>query len=109
MKLIFVCSPFGDKHSNYKKAVGYSRAVVECGGQPITPHILYPQFMDEKYTRELGLQFSQRLLLLCDAVLIRKHVDEYISNGMSLEIDMAKKHGIRLIYGYDELMEFCDE
>lgn len=89
MKLIFVCSPFaGDTERNLEKARGYCRFVMAQGHQPLAPHLLYPQFMDDTdpEQRFLGLVFSQKLLVLCDEVWAFGGP----SAGMTAEIAAAK-------------------
>ena len=47
--IVFVSSPFsGDVEKNTELAQSYCRFVVEQGHTPIAPHLLFPQFLDEK-------------------------------------------------------------
>lgn len=48
LPLVYVCSPYaGDIENNVKNAKAYSRYVVKENAIPVTPHLLYPQFMDD--------------------------------------------------------------
>ena len=67
--LVFVCSPLaGDVAHNLKSARRYSRFAIDRGMIPVTPHLLYPQFLDDTNTeeRELGSFFSLVLLRKCE-------------------------------------------
>ena len=47
MKKVYICSPCrGDYENNIQRAKEYSRAAVEKGVIPVTPHIYLTQFMD---------------------------------------------------------------
>lgn len=46
--LVYICSPYsGNVENNIKSARRYSRFAVEMGFIPFTPHLLYPQFLDD--------------------------------------------------------------
>lgn len=46
MKKVYICSPCrGDYENNIQRAKEYSRAAVEKGVIPVTPHIYLTQFM----------------------------------------------------------------
>ena len=56
--LVYICSPYaGDVERNVNMARTYSRFAVRNTCIPITPHLLYPQFMDDgsPAERELAL------------------------------------------------------
>lgn len=51
--LVYICSPYrGDTEKNTEKARKYSRFAVESKAIPMTPHLLYPQFMDDSNPEE---------------------------------------------------------
>lgn len=51
--LVYICSPYrGDTEKNTEKARKYSRFTVESKAIPMTPHLLYPQFMDDSNPEE---------------------------------------------------------
>ncbi len=69
MKKVYICSPCrGDYENNIQRAKEFSRAAVECGCIPVTPHIYLTQFMDDTIPaeRELGLSIGRELVLMCD-------------------------------------------
>ena len=59
--IVYICSPFsGDVEGNVKAAQRYSRFAVDIGYIPIAPHLLFPQFLNDKKLaeRQLGLFFA---------------------------------------------------
>ena len=58
MKKVYICSPCrGDYENNIQRAKEFSRAAVERGCIPITPHIYLTQFMDDTVPAEaVGLR-----------------------------------------------------
>ena len=103
--MVYICSPYsGDIAHNERKARIYSRFAVLQGAIPITPHLLYPQFMDENdpSERELGLFFGMVLLTKCEQVWVFGNV---ISGGMDKEIRKAKSKGIPVRYFAEECAE----
>ena len=47
--IVYVCSPFsGDIAGNIANARKYSRFAVEQGYIPIAPHLLFPQFLNDR-------------------------------------------------------------
>lgn len=63
--IVYICSPYaGDVENNTAAARRYSRFAVEAGYIPIAPHLLFPQFLDDKKPkeRELGLFFGNAIL-----------------------------------------------
>ena len=47
--LVYICSPYsGDVAANVKAAGEYCRLAVDKGYIPVAPHLLYPQFMNDK-------------------------------------------------------------
>ena len=96
--LVYICSPFsGDVEANVKQARFYSRYAVQKGYIPITPHLLYPQFLndEDEGERELGLLFGKILLDKCAEVWV---CGDRISAGMKAEIERAKQKRSRIRY-----------
>ena len=57
--LVYICSPYaGDVERNVNMARVYSRFAVRNTCIPITPHLLYPQFMDDGSPAERELASS---------------------------------------------------
>jgi len=102
--LIFVCSPFQGLYDNMKRAIWLCETVVNNGGQPIAPHIHYPQFMREDYGRKLALEFSKNILSKCDALYCESGYK--ITDGMQGELDFARENNIPIIY---EICNFVQE
>lgn len=71
LPLVYVCSPYaGDIENNVKNAKVYSRYAVKENAIPVTPHLLYPQFMDDgnDAEREMAIHFNSVLLGKCTEV-----------------------------------------
>ncbi len=92
--LVYICSPYsGDVLRNTRKARTFSRFAVRQGAIPVTPHLLYPQFMDDKIPaeRDLGRFFALVLLGKCEQLWV---FGNDISPGMAREISQAESKGI---------------
>ena len=103
--LVYICSPYsGDIENNIKSARRYSRFAVDMGYIPITPHLLYPQFLDDSNPaeRSLGLLFGNVLMSKCAEVWV---FGSYISPGMDAEIERAKRKKYTIRYFSDDCRE----
>lgn len=103
--LIYVCSPYaGEIEANVAAARRYSRFAVMRGAIPVTPHLLYPQFMDDGNPdeRALALKFGQILLDKCQELW---SFGEHVSSGMEAEIARAKRRGMEIRHFTDDLKE----
>lgn len=103
--IVYICSPFsGDVEENVKKARRYSHFAVDEGYIPLAPHLLFPQFLNDNdmIEREMGIHFGNVLMSHCAEVWV---FGEYISSGMSAEIDRAKRKGYKLRYFSSDLKE----
>lgn len=106
MKKVYICSPCrGDYENNIQRAKEFSRAAVERGCIPITPHIYLTQFMDDTIPaeRELGLSIGRELVLMCDE-LWAFGID-CPTAGMTAEIELARERGIPVRNGYEAISE----
>lgn len=106
MKKVYICSPCrGDYENNIQRAKEYSRAAVEKGVIPVTPHIYLTQFMDDNVPeeRELALKIGSELVLGCSE-LWAFGIDQP-SAGMAAEIELAKAHGIPIRNGFEAISE----
>ena len=106
--LVYICSPYsGNVESNIKSARRYSRFAVEMGYIPFTPHLLYPQFLDDDNPaeRSLGLLFGNVLMSKCAEVWV---FGSYISSGMSAEIERAKRKKYTIRYFSDDCKEVSE-
>ena len=94
MKKVYICSPCrGDYENNIQRAKEFSRAAVERGCIPITPHIYLTQFMDDTIPaeRELGLSIGRELVLMCDELWAFGL--DCPTAGMAAEIELAREQG----------------
>lgn len=92
--IVYICSPFaGDKERNIDNARRYCAFAVRQGTIPIAPHLLFPQFLDDRdpEDRKLGLLFGKILLDRCEAVW---RFGCTVSTGMAAELERAKRRGI---------------
>ena len=92
MKKVYICSPCrGDYENNIQRAKEFSRAAVERGCIPITPHIYLTQFMDDTVPaeRELGLSIGRELVLMCDELWAFGL--DCPTAGMAAEIELARE------------------
>jgi hypothetical protein len=97
---VYVASPLaGDIAGNMEKAKIYSRFVATNGFIPITPHLLYPQFLNdsEEIERQIGLNCGLSLISKCDELWV---FGETISKGMQGEIEKAQSLKMPIHY-YD--------
>ena len=103
--IVYICSPYaGDIKTNVKNARRYSRFAVKKGYLPITPHLLFPQFLDDTNLdeREIGIHMELVLISKCVEVWV---FGERISEGMQREIKRARWRGIKLRFFSSELQE----
>ena len=91
--IVYICSPFsGDTETNLENARRYSRFAVDQGYLPITPHLLFPQFMDDSNEAERNLAMRMNIILLTKCAELWAFGDR-ISKGMSIEIARARRKG----------------
>lgn len=103
--IIYICSPYsGDIANNIIQARRYSKFAVDEGFLPITPHLLYTQFMNDSNPdeREIGMQMGLVLLTKCCEVWV---FGERISSGMQREIRKAQNRGVQIRYFNEECQE----
>ena len=102
---LYVCSPLsGDLSANQENARRYCRSVVERGGIPLAPHLLFPQFMDDTSAEERDLAIFMDIVLMskCSELWV---FGERISKGMSIEIEKAKRKGQPIRWFTDDCKE----
>lgn len=89
--IVYICSPLsGNVERNQENARRYCRFAVDSGYIPIAPHLFFPQFMSDENEKE------RSLALFMDIALLSKCAElwvfgETISQGMSIEIEKAKR------------------
>ena len=87
--MVFVCSPFaGCVRENIQNARRYSRFTYLSGYMPITPHLMYPRYLDDTQTKERqdGMDMGIRLLDLCEEIWV---FGDIYSSGMQREMTHA--------------------
>ena len=90
--LVYICSPFsGDTEKNLERARAYSRFAVDEGYIPLTPHLMYPQFMNERTERELAMHMDLVILKHCKELWV---FGENITSGMQEELELARKRNL---------------
>lgn len=110
MKKVYICSPCrGDYENNIQRAKEYSRAAVQKGVIPVTPHIYLTQFMDDTVPeeRKLALKIGSELVLGCSELWAFGL--DHPSAGMAAEIELAKEHGIPVRNGFEEISKIESE
>ena len=82
----------------------YSRFAVENGAIPVAPHLLFPQFLDDRKPAERAVGIFAGLVLLgkCDQLWV---FGSTISTGMAAEIEKAEKRDMVIRY----FTENCEE
>lgn len=104
--LVYICSPYaGDVHRNRANARKYSRFALEKNAIPLTPHLLYPQFMNDADPAERWLarhRINYVLIGKCDELWVFGGV---ISSGMEHEIEIATKRKMKIRYFTAEMEE----
>ena len=106
MKKVYICSPCRwDYENNIQRAKEFSRAAVERGCIPVTPHIYLTQFMDDTVPaeRELGLSIGRELVLMCDELWAFGL--DCPTAGMAAEIELARERGIPVLNGFKAISE----
>jgi len=103
--LVYVCSPYaGDVSNNVENARKYSRFAVDAGYIPLTPHLLFPQFLNDGNVqeRQLGQFFGNVLLIKCMEMWV---FGSRITLGMEDEIEYAERKHIPVRYFSDDCVE----
>lgn len=103
--IVYICSPYaGEVSKNVENARNYSRFAVDKGYIPVAPHLLFPQFLNDRNPRErqLVLFFGNALMSKCSEVWV---FGTQITTGMEEEIKRARWKNYRLRY----FNENCEE
>lgn len=88
---VYICSAYrGNTAENQRKAREYCRLAYKAGYLPIAPHLLFPQFLDDKVPeeRENGLDMAKALLRRCRLIMV---CGEPVTEGMMNEIMLANR------------------
>ena len=104
--LVYVCSPYrGNVDENFLNARKYSRFTFDEKNIPITPHLLYPQFINDNdlFERNIAIHKINYVLIgLCKEMWV---FGDEITEGMEREILIAKKRKMRIRYFSKDLKE----
>lgn len=88
--IVYICSPYsGDVDANVTNARRYSRFAVDTGYLPITPHLLFPQFLNDAVPEERDMAMFMNMALLSKCAELWVFGDD-ISPGMKKEIARAQ-------------------
>lgn len=73
----------------------YSRFTLENNAISVTPHLLYPQFMNDnnEQEREMAIHFNYVLLGKCTELWVFSGVER---RGMAREINVSKKRRMKI-------------
>lgn len=103
--IVFICSPFaGDIVTNTISAQKYGKFAVKEEAIPVIPHLMYPQFLDENNIdeRQLGIKMGLVLMSKCSELWV---FGNYLSSGMTLEVQKAKMMKLPVRYFTTECVE----
>ena len=103
--LVYICSPLsGDVPGNTEKARRFCRFALEQGQIPLAPHLLFPQFMDDRDPEERELAIFMDVILLgkCSELWV---LGDLITEGMNTEIEVAKRRRQPIRYFNSEFQE----
>ena len=110
MSVVYICSRFAGKDEEEVKehilqARRFSRFAYCRQAVPVTPHLMYPQFLRDGVAlqRELGIRSGLKILRRCDELWV--FVVDGISSGMRREIQEAEHRKIRIRYFNAEMQE----
>ncbi len=110
VSLVYICSRFaGEDEEEVKahilQARRFSRFALTRQAVPVTPHLLYPQFLRDSVAceRQLGICSGLKLLRRCDELWV--FVTDRISDGMRAEIEEAEHRKIPVRYFNADLQE----
>ena len=89
---VYIAGPITNRLDTYKLDFASAKAYLESKGHLVmSPHVLPLGFDWEDY-----LEISIEMMMACDAVYVLKGWEE--SKGTKLEIEMAEKYKMEIIY-----------
>ena len=104
--LVYVCSPYrGNVDENIINSRKDIRFTFDEKNIPITPHLLYPQFINDNdlFERNIAIHKINYVLIgLCKEMWV---FGDVITEGMEREILIAKKRKMRIRYFSKDLKE----
>lgn len=96
--MVYICSPYAENiDRNVANAQRYSRFAVDSGCLPITPHLYFPQFLDDnnKHDRRIAMLMNRILMGNCSEVWV---FGDRFTQGMEAEIRMANEKKMPIRY-----------
>ena len=109
LPIVFICSPSGGKKKlNAAKAKRYSRFAISRYCVPVTPRLLYPNFLRDAVEKEkkTGLYCGQCLLDKCSEIWI---FGDVLTNDMEWEIWRAFMRSKKIRWFTEDLKEVKKE
>ena len=97
-KLVFICSPLAGRMKwNIRNARRYSLYAIGQGVVPVTPHLMYTQYLDDADPehRAMAMECGISLLRRCSEIWV---FGGRVSGGMRREIAFARRHNIAVRY-----------
>ena len=97
--IVYICSPYsGDVAKNKKIASEMCYQAARAGHIPVAPHLLLTDYLDDNdpTQRAAGTMAGITLLKRCDEMWV--YPDHGISKGMAMELEIAKKERVPIIY-----------
>jgi len=107
-----ICSPYGGLAENVNRARGYMCLAAEKGFVPLASHVMMYGLIDDAdpEQRTLGMTAGLRMIAVADVLMVVITKDG-ITPGMQIEILMAIRQGVPIVYvngDLDELNEIAD-
>lgn len=105
---VYVASAYsGDVITNIEKVKQYCRFSLEQGQIPLAPHLMFQLFMNDDNLAERELVIFMDVILLgkCDELWV---FGDSISEGMVVEIEVAKKRRQPIRYFNSAMQEVTD-
>ena len=107
MKRVFVCSPFRgeteeETAANVEYAIKCCKFVFSNDAIPVCSHLLYPRILndDDPVERQLGIHAGIMSMLHCDEVWSFLPDNREPTDGMRLELTIARRQDIPIIHKY---------
>ena len=101
--LVYICSPYTEMWRRIRSGQGrFPGSRWRDTAFPIAPHLLCPQYLDEKTERWLGIKMGIVFMGKCEEVWV---FGDTVSEGMAAEIEKARKLRKKIRYFTDDLRE----
>ena len=102
MKTVYVAGPYSsDPENNTQEAIRIGHILMDMGFSPFIPHLTHYMELQRSRPYEEWLAMDNEFVIKCDCLL--RIPGE--SSGADKEVELAKKHGIPVLYDIEELKE----